>query len=33
VESCPIEECITVDPAHVESQEVLLARYAQLHVT
>jgi len=31
VESCPIGDCITVDPAHTEPQEVLLARYQQLH--
>jgi ferredoxin len=31
VESCPIGDCITVDPAHTEPQEVLHARYQQLH--
>ena len=31
VESCPIGDCITIDPAHTESQEILLARYHQLH--
>lgn len=29
VEVCPVE-CIIVDPAHVESQETLMARYAML---
>lgn len=32
VESCPIEDCITIDPAHVEKPEELLTRYKQLHV-
>ena len=31
VESCPIGDCITVDPAQTESQEILLARYQELH--
>jgi Fe-S-cluster-containing hydrogenase component 2 len=31
VDACPIGDCITVDPAHTESQEILLARYQQLH--
>jgi ferredoxin len=31
VESCPIGDCITVDPAHTEPQEILLARYQELH--
>lgn len=31
VEVCPIEGCITVDPAHTEPQDVLLARYQRLH--
>lgn len=31
VESCPIGECITVDPARMETQEILLGRYQQLH--
>lgn len=33
VQLCPIGDCITVDPAHVESREVLLARYEQLHAS
>jgi ferredoxin len=32
VESCPIEDCITIDPAHTETPEELLARYQELHV-
>jgi ferredoxin len=32
VESCPIGDCITIDPAHTETPEVLLARYQELHV-
>ncbi len=31
VEACPIADCITIDAARAESQEVLLARYQQLH--
>jgi hypothetical protein len=31
VQLCPIPDCITIDPAHVESREELLARYEQLH--
>ena len=31
VEACPIADCIAVDPAHVESREVLQAKYQQLH--
>jgi ferredoxin len=31
VDVCPIEGCITVDPAYTESQEVLLAKYQSLH--
>jgi len=31
VEACPISDCITVDPAFTEPQEVLMARYQALH--
>jgi hypothetical protein len=29
--ACPIADCILVDPQHVESREVRLARYSALH--
>ena len=32
VESCPIGDCIVVDPDHTETQEQLLARYKELHI-
>jgi ferredoxin len=31
VDVCPIEGCITIDPAHSEAREALLERYQQLH--
>ncbi len=31
VELCPVDGCITVDPAHTESREELQARYERLH--
>src|ERR1700693_1845478 len=31
VGASPIGDCIPVDPAHAEPQEILLARYQQLH--
>lgn len=31
IDVCPVDDCIAVDPAHVESKEVLLARYQALH--
>jgi ferredoxin len=31
IDVCPIEGCIAVDPAHTEPEEVLRARYQQLH--
>ncbi len=31
VELCPVDGCITVDPAHQESREEMQARYERLH--
>ncbi len=31
VELCPVEDAIVKDPAHLESQEELQAKYARLH--
>jgi ferredoxin len=31
VDVCPVEGCITTDPNRPETQEVLQARYQQLH--
>ena len=31
VETCPVEGCIIIDPAHTESREQLEAKYAALH--
>ena len=31
IEVCPVEGAITPDPAHVESREVLQAKYAKMH--
>jgi len=29
--ACPVDDCIVVDPMHVESREELTAKYARLH--
>ena len=31
VDVCPVDDCIAVDPAHVEGKDVLQARYDALH--
>jgi ferredoxin len=31
VDACPIPDCIAIDPDHTEAQELLLARYHELH--
>ncbi len=31
VELCPVDGCITADPAHQESREEMQARYERLH--
>lgn len=31
VEACPIEGCISIDPAFTETHDVLMARYRALH--
>ena len=33
IDVCPIEGCITIDPARIEPREVLLARYEQLRAS